>query len=1333
MSARTPGDRSSVPDPTDIDPTDIRERAREALRRGDFNLVEKLLDQDEIGLTEIIENLRIYQAELEIQNDELRTAQNTAEEALHRFTTFFASIPLGELVIDRTGLILESNTEATRLFGTGTGHLRQHFLHRLVDPSSARQVGSAMVLAQETGAAVAGDVRFRGPGGQDFRGELHLARLPPVAEGPDQFVCAVVDLSERLRQETQLRAARAKAQDRETRYRVLAEYSPDWDYWLGVDGTYHYVSPACETICGHPATAFLADPDLMERVVHPEDRAYWREHLREAHPPKAGHRHDRIHLRVVRPDGEIRWIEHECCAAFDDQGQYLGRRGVNRDISGRKTAEHEVEQVSRLYATLSQSNQAMVRATDPATIFAALARIAVEVGGFRACVVIQRDPVSGVVGVVAHHGLEAETIAAMPLPSAADAESLPAATALFADRPILCEGCSDPSAGVEWNTWSAAAGIRTCAHYPIRSHGRVTGVFSLFSNRTAAFPAAVTRLLEEMAMDLSYALEHFIRQQALEESEGRYRRIVETTQEGVWSLDKHHHITHVNPALTRALGYSAREMYGQTLEPFLFPEDWAQQQEHLRRREQGQAETYERRLRRKNGSVLWGLISATPILDAEGEFCGTFAMLNDITERKQAEKALRNSEMRFRSLFEEVANIAVQGYDEERRVIFWNRGSEALYGFSAEEALGQRVEDLIIPPSMREEIQALSSETFAAGIVIPHGELELRRKDDTPVRVYTDHTSRINSDGKVELYSLDVDLTRLRQAEDRLEQAASAFENTTEDVTVTDPEGNILFVNRAFTEITGYEESEALGQNRRILQSGRQDQTFYQALWTTLKEAGRWQGEIWNRRKNGELYPAWMTIASVKDTTGAITRYVAVSSDVSQLRRSQEERDFLTYHDPLTRMPNRLLLRDRLEQAIERVQRRGGGLAVLFLDLDRFKNVNDSLGHEAGDDLLRQLAQRISTLIQGHDTLARLGGDEFVVLLEDGSKATTTRVHQLAKALATMFERPFGFENRELFLTASIGISRYPDDGGDPNELLRNAEVAMYRAKAEGRNTLQFYQQGMVADSLDRLTLENDLRGALSRQEFLLHYQPQVDLITGVLAGVEALVRWNHPERGLIPPDAFIPLAEEMGIIGDIGDWVLQEACQQMVTWHADGLAVPRMAVNLSVQQLERGVLADRVGEILERCHLPAAELELEVTESMIMRQTERAIGTLRSLRALGVAIAVDDFGTGYSSLGYIQRLPLNRLKIDRAFVKDLAESADDRTIARAIIGLAKSLGLEVIAEGVETQEQADFLRHEGCHLGQGYLFSRPVRAAHLAVQWAPSSTPAPSDTPTDN
>jgi diguanylate cyclase (GGDEF)-like protein/PAS domain S-box-containing protein len=568
------------------------------------------------------------------------------------------------------------------------------------------------------------------------------------------------------------------------------------------------------------------------------------------------------------------------------------------------------------------------------------------------------------------------------------------------------------------------------------------------------------------------------------------------------------------------------------------------------------------------------------------------------------------------------------------------------------------------------------------------------------------------------------DVTEQVRAEARLRQAASVFSSTEEGVVITDPSGVIIDVNPAFTEITGYSRAEAIGNNPRILRSDRQDAAFYAALWQSLNATGRWQGEIWNRRKSGEIYPEWLTINAVRDEGGRLVNYVAVFSDISGIKQSQAQLAHLAHHDPLTDLPNRLLFHDRLGHALSRADRDGSQLGVLFIDLDRFKHINDSLGHLAGDGLLQEVARRLTGAVRREDTVARMGGDEFTLLLEDLRRPEDAAV--LARKLLEALGDPYAIAGRELFVTASVGISLYPRDGRSAEELVRNADAAMYQAKDAGRNGYHFYTPELTAAALQRVHLEADLRRALGRGELVVHYQPQIELGSGRLIGAEALVRWRHPEQGLIAPDRFIHLAEDTGLIIELGELVLRAACRQAMDWLASGVPIERIAVNVSAQQVQRSDFVGTVRDVLADTGLPPRHLELEVTETFIMGQAEEGIRALHQLREMGVRLAVDDFGTGYSSLGYLKRLPIHMLKIDRSFVSELHGDSEDLAIAKAVIALGRTLGLQVIAEGVEHDDQAGLLLAEGCHYAQGYLFGRPVEGADFARHWASAGTVPP-------
>jgi diguanylate cyclase (GGDEF)-like protein/PAS domain S-box-containing protein len=535
------------------------------------------------------------------------------------------------------------------------------------------------------------------------------------------------------------------------------------------------------------------------------------------------------------------------------------------------------------------------------------------------------------------------------------------------------------------------------------------------------------------------------------------------------------------------------------------------------------------------------------------------------------------------------------------------------------------------------------------------------------------------------------------------------FESTLEGILITDRTGVIQSVNPAFTRITGYSAAESIGKTPSILNSGKQSPEFYQHLWHSLERDGQWQGEVVNRRKNGLLYTEHLSISGIHNAEGLCEHYVAVFSDITQRKLAEERLHFLANHDALTGLPNRTLFLERLQRALDRAEEDSSHLALFFVDLDRFKLINDTLGHRAGDELLLRIADDLRAVLPPHATVARLSGDEFTVLLENivSIDQAASRAQAILDELASETE----LRGEELYVTASIGISLYPEDGRSAEPLLANADAAMYRAKERGRNTFQFYTADLNARATERLKLEYALHRALSQSEFELWYQPKVELANGRLHGAEALLRWRHPELGLVSPAVFIPIAEESSLMAGIGEWVLNTACSDVRRWVEAGLFAGRMAVNLSGRQFKFANIAEQVQGILQRSGLDSRWLELEVTESVAMDEERGMVEVLKQLRTLGLQLAIDDFGTGYSSLSYLKRLPVQVLKIDQSFVAGLPGNADDGAITSAIVSIAKSLGLKVVAEGVETVEQQQFLAGLGCEYGQGYLFGKPMPA----------------------
>ena len=816
--------------------------------------------------------------------------------------------------------------------------------------------------------------------------------------------------------------------------------------------------------------------------------------------------------------------------------------------------------------------------------------------------------------------------------------------------------------------------------------------------------------MEQMRVAIKHLFEDIGRR------EERFRTIVTQVPGAVFRVRPGGPIDFVSDAIEDICGYPATTLMRSSSNQWsdiVCPED---RRAHARTvkaaLENGRPYQFEYRIIDATGTERWVAEDGQPQKDPAGGPDWIDGILSDISERK-------HNEMRIEGLLAEQSAIldnVMFGvmFVRARRVVSVNRRCEELFGYTNSELVGQSTMMLFA----NEEAYEVAGKVQYPALALDQNfseERQYRRRDGTLFWCLVSGRALDPlhpSEGSIWVYA---DVTERRQAEEKLRLSATVLEHIADGVMVIGLDGRIVAINPAFTQITGFTEMEALGQDSTLTRSSRHDAAFYTAMWTELAASGFWRGEIWNKRKNGVLYLEWLTISAVRDNSGAITHYVGVFSDITKVKESQDKLDHMAHHDPLTALPNRLLFQDRLQHALQRAARNHEQLAILFIDLDRFKNVNDTLGHHVGDELLKQVAGALSGRLRDGDTLARLGGDEFIVLLEnvDGQFGAG----HVAEKLMAMFEQPFMVSDYELFVTGSVGISLYPHDAEDLNMLIRNADVAMYQAKARGRNGYQFYAPSMTGEGVERLRLEAMLRRSIDKNEIYLNFQPQVEIDTGRLIGVEALVRWDNPELGTVPPVRFIPLAEDTGFINQLGKWVLYESCRQMVRWQEAGLYVPKIAVNLSVKQFERGSIVNMVAEILKETGLEPQRLQLEVTESVIMN-TGDALVFINDLHSIGVGLAIDDFGTGYSSLAYLKQLPVQTLKIDRSFIKDISTDVNDEAIAIAIIQLGKSLNLSVIAEGVETEEQAAFLLRHGCNLAQGYFYSKPILPAQLLSNW---------------
>lgn len=793
----------------------------------------------------------------------------------------------------------------------------------------------------------------------------------------------------------------------------------------------------------------------------------------------------------------------------------------------------------------------------------------------------------------------------------------------------------------------------------------------------------------------------------LEQEREQYWRFFQLSTDPMCIADPFGCFRQVNPAFVTLTGYSESDLVSKPFLDFVVAEDRQRTSEEMSLQVSLRPSLFfENRYLRKDGEVLY--LAWTAYYDKDDGV--TYATARDITQIKKAETVVKEA----RELVDDAQKMAQLGgwkYDVKTRRVTWTDEVYRIHGVGKEYNPADPSDDIrFYSPDDTKRITEAFNKAIASGI--PYDlEIRLIRQDGERIWVRTTGTPHLEGNKVASVTGYIIDISSRKQIEQDLRVAATAFE-TQEGMLIADSDKVILRVNRAFTEITGYSADEAVGRKTNLLKSGRHDAAFYAQMWERLKEHGTWHGEIWNRRRDGNIYPEWLTITAVTGDNGEVSHYVGTLTDISLRKAAEDEIKHLAFYDPLTRLPNRRLLMDRLKQALADSGRSGHEGALLFVDLDNFKTLNDTLGHDVGDLLLQQVAQRLSACIREGDTVARLGGDEFVVMLKDLSKSpreAASQTENIGEKILVACNQPYLLAGHPHHSTPSIGATLFNDHELTVDELLKRADLAMYEAKASGRNTLRFFDPEMQATVTARATLEADLRQALERHEFRLYYQAQVGK-EGHMTGAEALLRWHHPTRGVVFPAEFVPLAEETGLILPLGHWVLETACAQLAAWAAQpGTAHLTLAINVSARQLYCPDFVDQVLAVLARTGADPGKLKLELTERMLIDGREDIIVKMTALKAKGLGFSLDDFGTGYSSLSYLKRLPLDQLKIDQSFVRDILIDPNDATIAKTIVALARSMGLGVIAEGVETEAQRDVLAENGCQDYQGYLFSHPL------------------------
>lgn len=787
------------------------------------------------------------------------------------------------------------------------------------------------------------------------------------------------------------------------------------------------------------------------------------------------------------------------------------------------------------------------------------------------------------------------------------------------------------------------------------------------------------------------------------------------------------HVLWANGRLCRMLGRSLQELELQdfrTLAPADDPEAMQQQLERLLAGEVDHVQTQRTVSNPSTGASFTALCTVAVVKNRHGAPM-LVHVLQDLSEVEAARRAATHSALQLR-LALDGSGSGMWDWDMERRRYTFSDGVAAMLRYQGRDLPGDvRFKDMLHPDD-RQAVHAA-----VEGAVQRGAPFEVSARVlcfDGEYRWFQARGMRhLDAAGRVERFSgILTDQTEHRREQDRLRMAATVVDNTMEGIVVTDAHSHILSVNPAFTRLLGFTEDELLGQTPRMFKSGRHGPAFYESMWKTLGQTGNWRGEIWNRRKNGEIFPERMSLSAVRDGQGKVTQYVCMFTDISEEKQQQQRLEFLAHKDPLTGLSNRSWFGQELERAVLHARPNGEKMAVLLLNLDRFKDVNDSYGHLVGDEVLKHIARQVQGALRPGDMIGRMAGDEIIVVarqLQAHSDAEEI-AERLIRAAAQPWRSPDGFA---VVVSVSAGICMFPEHADTTAALLQGAHAAVYGAK-EGRGQSSawcFYDENMTAAARERIALEAKLRHAVQHQQLELYYQPQVDIRSGRIVGAEALLRWNDPQEGFISPARFIPVAESSGLIGPLGEWVIHDACRQAQAWRAQGLPEISVAVNVSQHQFLLTDIASCTQRALEVSGYSARALELEITESALAERPDEALAVLRGLRELGVRLAIDDFGTGYSSLAHLKRFPIDVLKIDQGFIRDIPRSGDDMAISRAIIAMGRSLDLQVLAEGVETPEQLAFLQANGCDFYQGYLCSKPVPAADFAALLARSMGPA--------
>jgi diguanylate cyclase (GGDEF)-like protein/PAS domain S-box-containing protein len=1154
------------------------------------------------------------------------------------------------LVLGSDGVIREINRAGHEQLGYTRAEMVGSHLSRFISPEYAAIIGDRIAELQEKGFLIYESAQVC-KDGTVIPVEINSRTFQ--LDGQPAFLSIVRNITERKLIEHALQQSEHDLKEAQS----IAHFG-SWTHDMAGHITW---SDELYKIFGVSPESFTPNAESFSRLIHPDDLAAmqaWNEACASGLQPGP------IEWRCIRPDGSVRHIYGQGELILDARGRVIHMAGTVQDITEQKKTELKYLASEEKWRLLFENM----------TTGFALHDVICDVRGkpvdYR---FLEINPAyERLTGLKAGNVIGRTVLEALP-------GTEPYWIETFGRVALTGEPTDYENYSSELGRW-----------YQVRA----------FSPKIGQFAVIVADITDRKKAEL-----------ALQQSERWFRSIFENVNTGIASTDDTGRVTSFNEAFRTMLGYDAESLSRMNFADFTHPEDLALEQDIFADILEGKRDSYQmtKRYITSVGSIIWVDLSAAVIRNADGKVANFVAVVQDITERKKLELAIAESEKEFRQLAEAMPQIVwitrADGWN-----IYFNQQWVDYTGLSLEESYGHGWNKPFHPDDQQRAWEAwqkavLEDESYEI-------ECRLRRADGEYLWWLIRGVPVFGEDGRIDKwFGTCTDINEIKLNEQNLLIAATAFESQ-ESLMITDASGVIIRVNNAFTESTGYAPEEVMGKTPQLLKSGRHSEEFYRDMWKTLLGTGKWQGEVWDRRKNGQVYPKWLAITAVKNGEGKVTHYVGSHIDITARKAAEEEIQYLAFYDPLTRLPNRRLLLDRLNQALVSSARSGRSGALLFIDLDNFKNLNDTLGHDIGDLLLQQVTLRLESCIRSGDTVARLGGDEFVVMLLNMSSEPLEAAAQseaICEKILAALGRTYQLGAHTYHCTASVGVTLFGNEMHTTDELMKQADIAMYQSKKAGRNTLRFFDRKMQESIASRVSLENELHNALEFRQFHLYYQIQVDSTDRQL-GAEALIRWIHPQRGLVSPAQFIPLAEESGLILPVGQWVLDTACARIKEWEQDArMRDLVIAVNVSAKQFRQHNFIEQVQVVVQRHGINPSRLKLELTEGMLLENIEETITTMNALNELGVKFSLDDFGTGYSSLQYLKRLPLDQIKIDQSFVRDITSDPNDAAIVQTIIAMAEVLGLEVVAEGVETDEQREFLELRGCTHFQGYLFGKPV------------------------